>query len=237
MIAPPTCIVFDMDDTLYLERDYVRSGFEAVGRWASKNAAVEGLYEAAWRWFENGHRGDIFDRALVDIGYPQEPALVTELVAVYRAHRPNIALATDVASGLAQLRSHAHLALITDGFSVCQRNKIEALGLETWLNPIIVTDELGSGFRKPHPKAFEYIEQHFAPFATRFAYVGDNPQKDFTAPRAKSWTTFRIRREGGLHCKVECRDGVVDFEIARIGDLNSWLFRQHRFVETEVKPR
>ena len=44
-----------------------------------------------------------------------------------------------------QLRTHAHLALITDGFPACQRNKIKALGLATWLNPIVVTDELGIG--------------------------------------------------------------------------------------------
>jgi hypothetical protein len=35
------CAVFDIDDTLYLERDYVRSGFEAVGRWAVKWIQIE----------------------------------------------------------------------------------------------------------------------------------------------------------------------------------------------------
>src|SRR5207302_9076607 len=30
------CVVFDIDDTLYLERDYVRSGFRAVGTWAEQ---------------------------------------------------------------------------------------------------------------------------------------------------------------------------------------------------------
>ncbi len=236
MKPPATCIVFDMDDTLYLERDYVRSGFDAVGRWASKNADVEGLGPAAWRRFECGQRGDIFDRALEDVGHQQGSALIPGLVTAYREHRPQIALAADVASSLMQLRTHAHLALITDGFPACQRNKIEALGLATWLNPMVVTDELGIGFRKPHPKAFEYIEQYFAPVVTRFAYVGDNPSKDFTAPRTKGWTTFRIRREGGLHRDLECHDGDPDFEITQLSDLNCWLFRQHRSSGPEVEP-
>ena len=33
-------IVLDIDDTLYLERDYVRSGFDAVGRWAQRAAVA-----------------------------------------------------------------------------------------------------------------------------------------------------------------------------------------------------
>ncbi len=224
MRPPATCIVFDMDDTLYLERDYVRSGFDAISEWASKTAEIKGLGAAAWRRFEAGHKGDIFNRALEDVGYRQGSALIPELVAIYRGHRPQIALSRDVSSSLTQLRTHSHLALITDGFSICQRNKIDALGLATWLNPIVVTDELGDGFRKPHPKAFEYIEQHFAPVVTRFAYVGDNPQKDFQAPRARGWTTFRIRRDGGLHRNVDCLDGVADFEIAELSELSHWLF-------------
>lgn len=233
-MTPGICIVFDMDDTLYLERDYVRSGFKAVGDWAFKNAAVEGLGAAAWRRFESGDRGDIFDRALEDVGYLQGPALVPELVAVYRAHRPNIVLAADVADSLTKLRLHAHLALITDGYPACQRNKIEALGLGRWLAYIVVTDELGSEFRKPHPQAFEHVEQHFASVATRFAYVGDNPRKDFTAPRARGWTTFRIRRDGGLHRNVESHSGVADFEISRFGDLNRWLISSATLCEGEA---
>ena len=34
------CVVFDIDDTLYLERDYVLSGFAAVGPWARDWLAI-----------------------------------------------------------------------------------------------------------------------------------------------------------------------------------------------------
>ena len=35
-----TCVVFDIDDTLYLERDYAFSGFEAVGRWVAARLQI-----------------------------------------------------------------------------------------------------------------------------------------------------------------------------------------------------
>jgi len=53
--------VLDIDDTLYLERDYVRSGFCAVGRWLAEHQNVEDFFERAWALFEAGARGNIFD--------------------------------------------------------------------------------------------------------------------------------------------------------------------------------
>jgi len=56
-------VVFDLDDTLYLERDYVRSGFRAVDAWLASRGIL-GFFGEAWANFENGLRGKAFDRAL-----------------------------------------------------------------------------------------------------------------------------------------------------------------------------
>ncbi|MGQ9635778.1 MAG: HAD family hydrolase, partial [Bryobacteraceae bacterium] len=61
-------VAFDLDDTLYLERDYVRSGFEAVGEWAKERLGIGDFTQRAWRWFQQGRRGDIFNQVLVEIG-------------------------------------------------------------------------------------------------------------------------------------------------------------------------
>ena len=37
-------LVFDIDDTLYLERDYVRSGFGAAGRWARSPSSASPIW-------------------------------------------------------------------------------------------------------------------------------------------------------------------------------------------------
>lgn len=182
-------IVLDMDDTLYLERDYARSGFAAVG-------ALLGQADFAARamaLLDAGGRGDIFDRLA------PEPGMAAEMIAAYRTHRPAIALAPDAARLLARLPA---AALITDGNETTQRSKIFALGLDA-LDPVIVTDSLGIAFRKPHPRAFELVMRRHGLAGSDCLYVGDNPAKDFLAPRRLGWRTLRIRRAGGLHEHAE----------------------------------
>ena len=48
------CVAFDVDDTLYLERDYVRSGFRAVAERVRRDHGLEGFFEGAWDAFSSG---------------------------------------------------------------------------------------------------------------------------------------------------------------------------------------
>ena len=59
-------LVFDVDDTLYLERNYVRCGFEAAGAHAER-LGISRFYETAWQVFERGARGNVFDLSLIHI--------------------------------------------------------------------------------------------------------------------------------------------------------------------------
>ncbi len=200
-------IVLDMDDTLYLERDYARSGFDAVGALLGE----EDFSTRAMALLDAGGRGDIFDRLA------PAPDRVKAMIAAYRTHTPRIALAPDAERLLARLPV---AALITDGTQVTQRNKIAALGLGH-LDPVIVTDELGVEFRKPHPRAFEAVMQRHGTPPGGYVYVGDNPAKDFFAPRRLGWRSFRIRRRGGLHERAEpaSADHAPDAEIDSLDEL------------------
>lgn len=40
MADPSILVIFDLDDTLFLERDFVRSGFAAVGRWMARTIGI-----------------------------------------------------------------------------------------------------------------------------------------------------------------------------------------------------
>ena len=55
--------MLDVDDTLYLERDYVRSGFRAVGQWAAEASSVwTESPSSAWQLFlEAGGAAPITD--------------------------------------------------------------------------------------------------------------------------------------------------------------------------------
>src|SRR5205807_1228176 len=98
-------VVLDIDDTLYLERDYARSGFRAV----EVAAAIPGFADVAWQLFLDGVRGDTFDRALRALDQVPEPGRVAELVTIYRAHEPTIELARDAAAFLAAARAGGRL--------------------------------------------------------------------------------------------------------------------------------
>lgn len=195
-------VVFDLDDTLYPERDFVRSGFEAAGSWFARERGVRGLAEAAWGAFERGVRGRTFDVALAELGVESEPGLPEDLVAVYRGHEPQIRLAPDAADCLASLDGPP--ALVSDGPWQTQTAKLRALGLDDCFDPAVLTARLG--LSKPDRRVFELIAAR-RPDAEH-VYVADNPTKDFAGPRELGWLTIRIRRPEGLYAAIEPAPGA-----------------------------
>src|SRR4051794_38849309 len=175
------CVVFDIDDTLYLERDYVRSGFTAVGHWVAKWIQIEDFGERCWGKFEAGNRRSIFNEVLCESGRQPNPELVSALVEVYRTHTPSIGLAPDASEALCAISRIASIAVISDGPASSQSRKAEALGLSSFAAPIVLTDMFGTEFRKPHPRAFELVRQYCP--SSAYAYIADNPLKDFAAPK------------------------------------------------------
>lgn len=188
--------VFDLDDTLYLERDFVRSGFQVVGRWIQGRFGVNDFFSRAWRLFETGGRRNIFDLVIEELDLMRD-GLIEELVAVYRNHMPAISLEPDAALFL---KSHdpKEMAIITDGYSRVQWSKINHLRLDRLVSRVIATDDWGEDFWKPHPRSFIEISKGHDPAACM--YIADNPVKDFQAPEELGWApSLRVRRPGALH--------------------------------------
>ncbi|MFC3215838.1 HAD family hydrolase [Novosphingobium panipatense] len=194
-------IVLDLDDTLYLERDYARSGFEAIGAWIEERHAIRGFGGACQDLFDKGIRRAIFDHALADLKQADRMPSVNELVEVYRSHKPQIRLAPDAAHLLRRLRGVPG-ALITDGPLICQRNKTEALRLGNYLKRIILTASLGPDCGKPHPLAFELVEEWSRRAPEDHVYIADNPTKDFVEPRRRGWLTVQIQRPERVHFEL-----------------------------------
>ena len=211
-------IVFDLDDTLYLERDFAASGFAVVGRFCETELGLSGVAARANEAFNAGQRQRIFNDVLASYGLEPEKAVLARLVALYRNHEPDIHLLDDARACLNKLHGRTRLALITDGPSRTQWNKIRALGIEKLFDVIVVTNDLGAEFSKPHPRAFEIVEERLNGPGQNLVYVADNPVKDFKAPRTLGWKTVRIRREGGIYAH-HLSDGAADHEIE-----NLWEF-------------
>ena len=198
-------VVFDIDDTLYFEREFVRSGFAHVaalaGRSESETRAVGEWLEDA---FDAGVRADTFDRLLA--AFPDLSARVStsNLVDAYRAHLPAIGLAPGVESTLNGLRARGlRLGVLSDGPLASQAAKAAALGLNRWFEPILLTASLGPHATKPSTVGFEAIAREWGIPHAELSYVADNPEKDFAGPRRLGWLTIRIRQPEQLRFAVE----------------------------------
>jgi putative hydrolase of the HAD superfamily len=213
-------LILDLDDTLFLERDYVRSGFDAVGRHVAETFGVADFGERCWALFERGVRGTTFDQALSECGL-NESIDTAELIDVYRSHTPSIELHEDVVAFLDAWPSDRPLGLITDGPVASQLGKIAALRLHHRLHPIVLSDQFGTEFRKPHDRPFVAVEQALELRPDQLTYIADNPRKDFIAPRRRGWHTIRIRRPLGEHSgRDDPNDCPADAEIVSFGELN-----------------
>lgn len=215
-------VVFDIDDTVYLERDYVHSGFRTVGRWAEERLGVQGFEAACSKLFEEGRRGTVFDDALRGLGVEPKPDVILALREVYRAHDPDIRLEPDAAFVLERLHPRIALSAVSDGPIASQRAKARALELTRWLSPILFTEEMGPEYHKPSSLAFESLERQFGVEGAALGYVADNPAKDFSGPAALGWRTVRVRRPGGLHAEEPSGDDV-QAEMADLTELESVL--------------
>lgn len=213
-------VVFDLDDTLYPERDYVLSGFSAVDQWLATHCGVAGFSERAQTLFSAGHRGRIFDTALAQLGQPVTPARIAELVDVYRQHDPTLRLFPDAETVLRQAASDFQFALITDGYRLPQEKKITALNLTASIPCRIVTDALGREFWKPSLEPYRRVMAHYRGEAENYVYVADNPHKDFIGARRLGWKTVRVRRQGCEYSNYEpTPDEKADVDIPSLLDL------------------
>ena len=204
-------VIFDLDDTLYSEKDYVRSGYKAVAQYLGNEDYAEQL----WRFFESGKQA--IDELLKEIGMEEEKEAV---LSVYRNHKPNICLYPGVEDLFRQIREKGYkIGSITDGRSKGQRNKLSSLGLENLIDDYIITDEIGGiQFRKPCDIAFRIMQNKWRLPTEEIAYVGDNPRKDFQAPQQLGMWCFWYKNKDGLYSGGEgCASNVVILE--RLEDL------------------
>lgn len=224
-------VIFDMDDTLYLEQEYVLSGFRAVAEFlaAHGGGSAEALYAHMTKQFKHGNRRAVFDDVLATWPQLQLQTSVDELVQTYREHDPDIHPLPGIVDMLEDMRGKGtRIGLISDGFLIAQQTKFRALSIEHLFDLVVFTDSWGREYWKPHPRAFEATAAALSITGSKLVYVGDNPFKDFTAPLKLGWQTVRLRLPGQLHMDHEAREGevVAQYECTSVRGLarmlNEW---------------
>ena len=184
-------VIFDLDDTLYSEKDYVKSGYKAI---AEQFPDIEDAERKLWNAFLNGEKA--IDNVFASTGMEGKKAAALQ---IYREHMPTIELYEGVANMLHRIKeSGKKIGLITDGRPEGQRNKIASLKLK--VDEIIVTDELGGiQYRKPNAKAFELMKERMQMDYKRMIYIGDNISKDFIAPKELGMKVIYFKNADGLY--------------------------------------
>lgn len=226
-----SAFIFDLDDTLFHEVDFVRSGFRAVAHETADQLDwnADEMFERMWTDFSSGARGNIFDRVLLERGVQHRDA-VGGMVEIYRTHIPSIIPVEDCISTLESLSRAGSLGLMTDGPVVMQRNKFNALKLEGYFNATVFSDKLGVEHRKPDPLPYRIICDSLGIDPENAVYVADNPKKDFFGARNVGMKSIRIRYPEGVYSRLEPTELAYspDYSIDRLTDLLGFLDRKLR---------
>ena len=220
------CIVFDMDDTLYDEIDYYRSGFIVVSRVVESDfgPADEAVFKTLWEIFNSGNHKTTFDAAAEKLGVVFDENYIEKLVSIFRNHNPDITLPSESRMVLENLKSHYKLGLITDGYLPAQELKVKALGLEEFFDFILYTESLGREYWKPSPVGFEKLLAELGVVANQCVCVGDNLEKDFLSPNQMGFKTVRIVRSRRIHFgKAPSQQAEAHYEIDSIAKLPDLL--------------
>lgn len=186
MMPKRKVVVFDLDDTLYKEIDFVESAYREI----AESEKRPDLLPKMMRWQKNDD--NVFFQFNKAIG---KETLISEYLKLYRSHYPTISLTDGVEVTLNELKHRGIiLGLITDGRSISQRNKIKALGLGRWFDNenIIISEETQS--EKTEEPNFRYFVKKYR--GAEFTYVGDNPKKDFILPNRIGWKTVMLKDDG-----------------------------------------
>jgi putative hydrolase of the HAD superfamily len=180
--------VFDLDDTLYKEVDFRNSGFEFVRQEIIrlyKRDIIELLKK-----YNRGASQDIFSDICQFLKLPESSK--NQFIWMYRNHYPAITIENDVLTILNNLKENTlGVAILTDGRTITQRNKIKALNLQEF--DVFISEEFND-LEKPNPQRFKFIQSFY--HDCTYVYVGDNLKKDFITPNELGWKTIGIIDDG-----------------------------------------
>jgi putative hydrolase of the HAD superfamily len=180
-------VVFDLDDTLYKEIDYVISAYRAISL-SLENVLHKDISGELLGWYLQGHDAFALAKSMYDLSISVE-----QMIEIYRFHSPSVSLAPGALALLTQLKTaKLPLGLLTDGRSKSQRAKINALGIVDFFDAIVISEEFGSS--KPDARNYQYFERQFP--ERLYIYVGDNYSKDFVTPNLRRWTTIGVQDDG-----------------------------------------
>ena len=187
-------LIFDLDDTLYKEKEFVKSGFKAVSKYLHLkfNLNKKKIFLQLLRILKKNGRGKIFDILCFQLKL-KKSLLIKKLVQVYRTHDPKISLNKD-AIKILEYCSKLTKYIITDGNYLVQKKKIKSLNIQNYFKKIYYTNFYGIKYNKPSLFCFNKIKKKEKVNWSDLVYIGDNPKKDFLNCNKKKILTVRLMK-------------------------------------------
>jgi putative hydrolase of the HAD superfamily len=223
-----------LDDTLYDESTFIKSGFKAVAKYISLeyNLIIENEYKKLLVILENQGRGAVFDHYLEANGIFTQN-LRNKLVGIYRAHQPKIKMKYQDRRILEIISKKYPTYLVTDGNKKVQESKIKSLNIHRYFKKIFITHHYGIKNAKPSIYCFQKILELEKNNWKELIYVGDNPKKDFINLKKVGAITIRVK-QGMYKNYMPKKNFDAEFEINKITELPkiiSKLKEQARFFD------
>ena len=131
-------LIFDLDDTLYDEFSYVKSGFSAVAfhLTLSYRFNKKTIFNKLIKILKKNGRGRVFNILCKDLDIKKKK-LPKELVQIYRSHKPIIKLRKETIQILNYFSTYKKY-IITDGNYLVQSKKVRALKLKNFLKDFFI---------------------------------------------------------------------------------------------------
>jgi putative hydrolase of the HAD superfamily len=220
-------LLFDLDDTLYEEKQFVKSGFIKVAKFIEDKFKInkKDFYKILIDIFNNGSRGNIFNIALGRLNINFDDNIISSMVKIYREHTPKIKLEKDVKVLLIELKEIYSLGIITDGYYEVQKKKVQALKLEELFGSIIYTDKYGREYWKPNVFGYKLaLEELNDILPEETVYIGDNPYKDFIGAKKVGITAVRVLYRNREYSNVRLnKEYEADYEIGELQEITNIL--------------
>ncbi len=204
-------VIFDLDDTLIPEYDFVMSGYEYMSHvlterlGKSANEIYDKLVELSRQTYSHA-----FNRLFEAFGESFTEEEMRSFADKYRNHPAKVSFYPDVRQTLTGLKERGVLTgIISDGEVGRQENKLRSAGGSGLFDVIIWNDGFGgTEYRKPNPHGFKVMSERMGVEPENMVYIGDNPSKDFHIMLDMPIRTARIKRERGIYLDREYLDGV-----------------------------
>ena len=178
-------IGFDLDNTLYDQRQYEYFAFWAVAEEVSKYYCVNKnrYFLLLKHSFNKNIHEYTFDKAIQlyigKIPRDWESFLKNKLLPVYRSAKPKLKLFNWVDRFIKKAKNKGiKLTIITNGNVEIQKYKIDALGLNEFCDKIYISDEFIPPARKPDTTLFKHFLKDFCLRGEDVIYIGDNIKTD-----------------------------------------------------------